>query len=258
MPELADIEGMRRTLSTQLPGRLITEIEVLDAAILRNCDSVHFVRATIGLRFSEPARRGKWLLLPTDGPSLLVHCGMTGRAYAVDTPPVARPDDRLVIQLDKGQLRYADRRKLRGIWLATDADAVDDIIGPLGPDALGMTYRELTNVMQYSSRRLKVLLMDQRVIAGLGNTMTDEILWQARLNPERQASSLTVAERRRLLQTMQRSLRTAVQQGHIPRASDWLTGVRDEPDPGCPRCTTPLIHGRSHGRRTIWCPHCQG
>ena len=99
--------------------------------------------------------------------------------------------------------------------------------------------------------------MDQAVIAGLGNLLTDEICWQARLHPSRPVAGLEPDEIRRLHATMRRVLRTAVRHGRVPWLPRWLTRVRDDPDPSCPRCGTRLARGRAGGRTTRWCPRCQ-
>jgi formamidopyrimidine-DNA glycosylase len=100
-------------------------------------------------------------------------------------------------------------------------------------------------------------LMDQSVIAGLGNLLTDEICWRARLNPSRPVSSLDAGDVRRLHTTMKRVLGTAVRHGCVPSLPRWLKRVRDEPDPTCPRCGVRLVKNRIGGRTSVWCPRCQ-
>ena len=88
-----------------------------------------------------------------------------------------------MISLDRGELRYADLRKLRGIWLAADDDETAEVMGKQGPDALGLDLPSFRKALQGRRGALKPALMDQSVVAGLGNLLTDEILWQARLPP---------------------------------------------------------------------------
>jgi formamidopyrimidine-DNA glycosylase len=99
--------------------------------------------------------------------------------------------------------------------------------------------------------------MDQSVIAGLGNLLTDEILWQARLAPTRSVARLDTDEIRRLHATMRRVLRTSVRHGRVPGLARWLTRARDGPDPSCPRCGPRLATRRIGGRTSVWCPRCQ-
>jgi formamidopyrimidine-DNA glycosylase len=159
--------------------------------------------------------------------------------------------------LDRGELRYADLRKLRGVWLAPSEDDADGVMGRQGPDALGLDLRGFSAAFRGRRGRLKPTLMDQAVIAGLGNLLVDEICWQARLNPGRAVTGLDDDDVRLLHATMKRVLRTAVRHGRVPGLARWLTGARDEPDPSCPRCGSRLSRGRLGGRTSVWCPRCQ-
>jgi formamidopyrimidine-DNA glycosylase len=118
VPELPDVEGYRSSLARALPGRRVCQVDVRDAGVLRNTTPRTLDRQLTGHRFTDPRRHGKWLILPTDGPTLLVHSGMTGRPYYAEDDEPEQGWERLVIDLDRGQLRYSDLRKLRGVWLA--------------------------------------------------------------------------------------------------------------------------------------------
>jgi formamidopyrimidine-DNA glycosylase len=257
VPELPDVEGFRRELTRTLPGRRVRRVEVRDAGVLRNTTARALGRSLNGHRFGKPGRHGKWLLLPTDGPTLLVHSGMTGHPYYARTGADEEGQERLVVTLDRGELRYADQRKLRGIWLADDDDAAARVMGEQGPDALDIGLRAFRDALSGRRGGLKATLMDQSVIAGLGNLLTDEVCWQARLHPARPVASLDADEIRRLHSAMRRVLRTAVRHGRVPGLPRWLTGVRDDPDPHCPRCGARLERGRMGGRTSLWCPRCQ-
>jgi formamidopyrimidine-DNA glycosylase len=143
-----------------------------------------------GHRFDAPHRHGKWLILPTDGPALLVHSAMTGHPYYALPGAPGEGWERLVVSLGRGELRYADQRNLRGVWLAAREDGVAQVMGRQGPDALGMDVRTFRERLSGRHGRLKATLMDQSVIAGLGNLLTDEICSQARLHPSRSISDL--------------------------------------------------------------------
>ena len=129
-------------------------------------------------------------------------------------------------------------------------------MGPQGPDALGITLHTFSDALQGRQGRVKPTLMDQSVIAGLGNLLTDEICWQAMVHPSRPCR-MDGDGVRQLHKTMTRVLRTSVRHGLVPRLPRWLTGVRNDPDPSCPRCGTRLTRGRLNGRTSVWCPHCQ-
>jgi formamidopyrimidine-DNA glycosylase len=258
MPELPDVEGFRRELAAKLPGRRVRRVDVRDAGVLRNTTGRALARNLAKHTFRDPRRHGKWLILPTDGPVLLVHSGMTGQPYYASDGADEKGYERLVIGLDRGEFRYADLRKLRGIWLVADDDETAEVMGRQGPDALGIDLRGFRTVLAGRRGTLKPTLMDQSVIAGLGNLLVDEICWQARLHPGRPVPGLDDDELRLLHRTMRRVLRTAVRHGRVPGLPRWLTGARDDTDPTCPRCGTRLMRGRFGGRTSVWCPRCQG
>jgi formamidopyrimidine-DNA glycosylase len=257
MPELPDVEGFRRALADTLPGRRVRDVDVRDPGILRNTAPRALARNLVGHRFTAPRRHGKWLILPTDGPVLLVHSGMTGHPYYACRGAEPEGYERLVLTLDRGELRYADLRKLRGVWLATGDDEISSVTGPQGPDALDVGLPVFREVLSGRRGGLKATLLDQSVIAGLGNLLTDEICWQSGLHPFRPVAGLDDSEVKQLHTNMKRVLHTAVRHGRVPGLPRWLTGVRDEPDPSCPRCGARLSRGRAGGRTSLWCPRCQ-
>lgn len=256
MPELPDVEGFRQRLSDTLPGRRIESVDVQDTGVLRNATARALNRALSGHRFELPSRHGKWLLLPAEGPTVLVHSGMTGRPYYSCAGDGDR-HDRVVITLDRGALHYADQRKLRGIWLVGEHDDIDDVLGDQGPDALDLDRHGFTEILRRHRGTMKPTLMDQSVIAGLGNLLVDEICWRARLNPKIRIGELGDTELGHLHATMTSVLRTAVRHGCVPGLRRWLTRVRDDTEPSCPRCGTRLRRDRVGGRSTVWCPRCQ-
>ncbi|OBF65844.1 formamidopyrimidine-DNA glycosylase [Mycobacterium sp. 852002-51971_SCH5477799-a] len=257
MPELPDVEGFRRELAKTLPHRRIEDVDVRDPGILRNSSATTLARGLVGRRFRAPHRHGKWLILPTDGPALLIHSGMTGHPYYTQAGAEPQKYERLVVSLDKGELRYADLRKLRGVWLTDDQDDLADVLGPQGPDALDMGLREFRDVVAGRRGRLKPTLMDQSVIAGLGNLLVDEICWRASIRPTVPVAELDDEAVKELHRAMTQVLHTAVRHGRVPGLPRWLTGARDDPDPHCPRCGSALRHDRIGGRMSFWCPHCQ-
>ncbi len=257
MPELPDVEGFRRALAGRLPGSRVRHVHVADPAILRNTSPQSLGRRLSGRRFETPRRHGKWLMLPAGGPTVLVHSGMTGRPYYADSSDAALPHERLVIEFDDGALRYSDQRKLRGVWLAPDDDAIAGITGPQGPDALGLKRPRFADLLRGRRGGLKSALTDQSLLAGLGNLLADEICWQACLNPDLAVSALGDGEVARLYGVMCRVLHTSVRHRCVPALRGWLTSVRDGDSAACPRCGTKLRRGRINGRATRWCPRCQ-
>jgi formamidopyrimidine-DNA glycosylase len=183
---------------------------------------------------------------------------MTGQLVCCrDTDP-PDPHDRVVFAVGHDQVRYRDQRKLQGVWFADDAEAdVARILEQQGPDAMAVGREEFDELLAGRRGRVKSVLTDQSVLAGLGNLLADEILWRARLHPSRRTDDLTGDERRRLHTEMRRTLRSAVRAGCVPPRKSWLTGRRDDSGPTCPRCDGPLRRDRIGGRGTVWCPRCQ-
>ena len=235
----------------------IVSVKVRDPGVIRELSSTVFARKLRGRRFLKPTRSGKWLIAPTDGPTLLLHFGMTGSLLWVEPETELPRFDRVEIAMKNGTLLFRDQRKLGGLWLANDEKGVREIIGDQGPDALGLSGRRLQTQLENRRGAIKSELMDQSVVAGLGNTLTDEVLWRARIHPQRRYSDLTSDERRQLNLALQHVLRASVKKGEIPRTKSWLTSQRSKPDPTCPRCHHELRTTRVGGRTSYWCPTCQ-
>jgi formamidopyrimidine-DNA glycosylase len=257
VPELPDVEGYRRSLAPALSGRRVERVSVTDAGVLRNSSAAAFQRRLRGRTFAAPDRIGKWLILPTDGPLLLVHSGMTGRPSVAAKDAELERFTRVRIVLDRGEFRYQDLRKLRGIWIVPDRRAAQRVIGPIGPDALDLELRAFRDVLGGRRGAVKPTLMDQSVLAGLGNLLTDEICWRARIRPGRALADLDDDEIRDLHTAMRQILRTSVRHGCVPSLRGWLTRVRDDRAAACPRCGATLRRARIGGRTAVWCPRDQ-
>ena len=261
MPELPDVEGFRRLLAATAAGQRIRGVTVPAREIVRNTSPQALGRALAGGRIGQPRRHGKWLCAPAAGRVLLLHFGMDGGLAwvpAADVPgsPPGRYD-RLVLRCERGELRYRSRRKLGGAWLVPGAAEAAEVTGPLGPDALGLDLAGLTACLARRRGAVKPALMDQSVIAGLGNLTVDEILWRARIHPLTPVRALGKADVRRLHERMGEVLADSVKVGRVPGDEGWLTGARDRRPAVCPRCGTGLARSRVAGRGTVWCPRCQ-
>ena len=258
MPELPDVEAFRRVLTSHAVDRPIERVQVTDPGVLRDVSGRRLRTALRGRRFETPRRHGKWLVAPTtDGPILLLHFGMTGSLTWSGDPTGRHRHDRVVFTFDGGELRYRDMRKLQGIRLLRDEGALDRLLSGVGPDALNLSRQEFIEIVGGLRRTVKAALVDQELIAGLGNLLADEILWRARVHPRRQCVHIGQRDLGRLHTAMGAVLRQAVKDGRVPPRRNWLTGHRDDSPGTCPRCGTTLDHGRVGGRGTTWCPHCQ-
>jgi formamidopyrimidine-DNA glycosylase len=257
MPELSDVEGFRRYFARQAGGRRIERVEAPDADLLRNTSAQRLGRALKGERFADPRRHGKWLLPPTRGPIVLLHFGMTGRLSWSGEDPDPHSHDRVIFPLAGGALRFRDQRKFGGVWLARDEGERTEVTGPLGPDALAVERTDLDGRLAGRRGAIKSALMDQELVAGLGNLLSDEILWQARVHPRRKARGLEEPERAAIYDALRQVLRESVEHGRVPRREGWITGARDDRGAACPRCGTKLCHSTVASRSACWCPRCQ-
>ncbi|MEU4605680.1 DNA-formamidopyrimidine glycosylase family protein [Kribbella sp. NPDC023972] len=258
MPELPDVEGFRRVLADHAVGRRIRRVDVIDEGVLRNVSSDGLQRRLRGRRFRQPWRHGKRLIVPvTGGSAVLLHFGMTGSLSWADSVQARHQHDRVVFEFTGGELCYRDMRKLHGLWFMRDDREVEGMLADLGPDAADVSRDQLRDLLTGLRRQVKVALMDQAVIAGLGNLLADEILWRAYVNPRRPCTGLQADDVARLHARMRTVLRHSIEVGRVPPRKTWLTGRRDEKSGSCPRCGTTLSHGRVGGRGTVWCPSCQ-
>lgn len=259
MPELPDVEGFRAVLAEHGAGCRVKHVEVADAGVLRDVSASQLNSSLRGRRLGEPERHGKWLIARTDGPALLLHFGMTGSLCWARPGESRHRHDRVMFAVDDGELRFRDMRKLQGITLARRPGDIEHVLGELGPDALGIGREEFGRVLTERSGRksVKAALIDQSVIAGLGNLLADEILWRARIHPRRPVRELRAAELAGAHDQMRKVLREAVPAGRVPGRPGWLTGRRDAEHGQCPRCGAELERDQVAGRTTILCPTCQ-
>jgi formamidopyrimidine-DNA glycosylase len=272
MPELPEVETVRRSLAPVVEGAVLAHVEILDARLTRPVDP-HLVAAELGgERVVELARRGKYLLWRlASGRTLVVHLRMTGSFRSAATGQL--PSDahrRALLRLDTGAaLGYRDVRRF-GTWLLLDPGEEDGYLDArLGPEPLGpqFTTSSLAAVLHDRRAPVKAVLLDQRRVAGIGNIYADEALWRARIHPRRPASSLDADEVRRLHRAVRHVLRRGIDlQGSSLRdyaAPDGSAGAMQDEfsvygrggEP-CLRCGTPIERLVVAGRGTWVCASC--
>jgi formamidopyrimidine-DNA glycosylase len=247
MPELPEAERARQAMEGAI-GREIVAVDDHDTYVCRPHPPGEIAAALTGHALASAHRRGKFLWAETeDGPVLGLHLGMAGR-IAVDEPPAPRDWDRFVLEFaDGGRLALRDKRRLGRALINPDFEHV-------GPDA-AIVGREVFRVrVGRGTMPLKARLLDQRSIAGVGNLLADETLWQARLSPRRAAGGLTDDELDHLRRVLRAATRSAIRQGGVHTGE--LIAHRRR-DGHCPRCGTALARDTIGGRTTYWCPACQ-
>ena len=276
MPELPEVENLRQSLASLVLGQRVRAVEV------RRDDYTHGnPTALVGGTVSALHRHGKQLALTTNeaGPSLVIHLGMSGqlrfhpstrrRQPVIGSPKPATSHDHLAIRLDAGNLMLHDPRRFGGAWAYPSLDALRrDRWSRLGPDALTITADQLHAALRRTRRHLKAALLDQSLIAGLGNIYVDELLFQTRLSPltrshrlsRHDTEALTDAIPDLLLQAIAAggsSLRDYVDANGEPGGFQSRHNVYGRHGQPCKACSTPLIHGVVAGRSTVVCPACQ-
>jgi formamidopyrimidine-DNA glycosylase len=236
-------------------------VRVPDRPIVRNRSPSAFGKTLRGTTFANPRRHGKWLIAPVTsdhgGAELLLHFGMTGLLTWAEHDTDRHRHDRVIFVCERGELRYNNMRRFGGVWLARDRHERDRVTGPLGPDAATITREEFEERITGRRGGAKAALMDQRRIAGVGNLLSDEILWRAGIHPRTPVQGLTPARRESLYDALHGAVTESIRYRRVPHGRRWLTRVRDERQPHCPRCGAPLRRATVAGRTAVWCPREQ-
>lgn len=275
VPELPEVESARQVVEKAL-DRTITDIDDADEFVCRPHRPGEINDALKGGRLTVAHRRGKTMWCETvtadgaDGPLLTIHLGMGGRifvtgptgggasgeGYAGGDPHVGgmpntanerpgKPEwDRVTINFDDGgQLRLFDKRRLGRVHLEPDLDA-------LGPDAAEITRDDFRARVGKGTAPIKARLLDQSVLAGVGNLLADETLWQAKVSPSRPSGELTDDDLDELRRELRKATRQAIKKGGVHTGEMISHRKADET---CPRCGAPMERGTVGGRTTWWC-----
>ncbi len=275
MPELPEVETIRRDLEGRIPGRRITALRIppdtgKPVPVLKGIDEAAFREGVVGARIEAVERRGKYLVLRLDTESLIViHLRMTGkllhRAASAETDRFLRA----VLVLDDGsELRFTDIRKFGGFWLVDDVDQA--MSTPLGPEPLseGFTLDGLVAVLAGRKAPVKAIILDQRHIAGVGNIYADEACFEAGIDPRRLGASLSLDEVSKLHAAVRNVLRLGVEsRGASFRdyadadgnagGMQMLVKVFRRTSKPCYTCGAIVERTKIGGRSTHYCPKCQ-
>ncbi len=275
MPELPEVETVRRIAHKLVVGRRIERLHVSESfpCVLNSEGGIDPVSTLTGATIASAQRRGKYLLFELDsGLWMVVHLRMTGRLLVMDRhePPVRF--EHLSMELDNGMdIRFGDQRKF-GRVTVVPPDAVSALSGRLGVEPLTADFTSawLQSALQRRPGKIKSVLLDQHLIAGLGNIYVDEALFRARIHPLTPARDLDSNDVEHLVDAIVDVLEMAIRnQGTTfstfenpygesgSNAAFLKVYGKGRKGETCPRCGTPLARAVVGGRGTTWCPHCQ-
>ncbi|WP_428559837.1 MAG: bifunctional DNA-formamidopyrimidine glycosylase/DNA-(apurinic or apyrimidinic site) lyase [Solidesulfovibrio sp. DCME] len=281
MPELPEVETIARALAPGLVGRLVTGLDVPDAKVLAGPKTrAAFAKVALGRAITAVARRAKLLLVhlgphpeAPSGPGAVIafHLKMTGRFHIAGPHDPAPDRARLLLRLDDGHsLVFSDLRRFgtARAFASPEALAAWDFYATLGPEPWDMTPQAFEAALCRRTTRVKAALLDQTLIAGVGNIYADESLFAAGVHPETPCRDLSPAKRAALLGAIQAVIARAIAAGGSTirdyRTPDGVEGgfqnefsVYGKAGEPCPACGRPLDSLKVAGRTSTFCPRCQ-
>ena len=267
MPELPDVETIRRGLIPKVTGRRFADVTLDWPKAVRGLSPEDFRQRLVGQTVEELERRGKYLIFRlSGGDALIIHLRMSG-ALLLNHPETDRYV-RAIFHFDDGsELFFCDKRKLGVMWLVDNEDAV---VGRLGPEPLepGFTPEVLGDLLKGRSAPIKSVLLDQGAIAGVGNMYADEALFAAGIHPLKRARDLSRDEVERLCTAIREVLESGI--AHMgatvsdfrnpdgrPGHAQLFFNVAHRKGKPCPACGTPVERIPLRNRGTYFCPRCQ-
>ena len=276
MPELPEVEIVRRGLERGVVGRTIAAVQVHHPRAVRRhlAGATDFAALLTGRTVTAALRRGKYLWLPLDsGDALTGHLGMSGQLLVVEPDKPAETHLRIRFSFAGGdrQLRFVDQRTFGGMVVVAGGATLPSTISHIARDPLDEQFDDEAFVTALRARRtgIKRALLDQSLISGIGNIYADEALWRARLHGDRPTDKLTRPAARALLTHVRDVLGAALQQGGtsfdaLYVGTDGVSGLFErslnaygrEGEP-CPRCGTPIRRESFMNRSSFRCPRCQ-
>lgn len=276
MPELPEVEVVRAGLEAGLPGRRLASARVLHPRSVRRHAGgpSDFETRLAGRVFAGPRRRGKFLWLPfTDGDALAAHLGMSGQFRLDDAAAALLPHTRVVLGFSDGgpELRFVDQRIFGGLWLAPGGAELPGDLGHIAPDLFetGLDLAAVVRSVRRHRSGIKRVLLDQKVVSGIGNIYADEALWRARVHPETPADTMSPQRVRRVLTSAHEVMAAALAEGgtsfdalyvNVNGSSGYFSrslAVYGREGLPCPRCGTPIIREAFANRSSHRCPRCQ-
>lgn len=259
MPELPDVETFRRYMDSTSLHQAIERVQVKSRKILGNVSARKLKAGLRGHEFESTRRHGKQLLVHLDDNAwLAIHFGMTGRLKYFKDQKEQPAHARLLIRFENGfHLAYDCQRQLGKVNLAKDAENFVQE-KKLGPDALGLNLSAFVERLGRARGSIKSALMNQKIIAGIGNIYSDEILFQAGVHPKTKTGDVGEDTLERLFRVMERVLKTTIDRQADPERlpSSYLIPHRAR-DNSCPHCGSHFGQIKVSGRTAYYCPKCQ-
>jgi formamidopyrimidine-DNA glycosylase len=270
MPELPEVETVVRDLRPLLAGRTILGLQ-LGKHSLRKPWRTAWNANIVGAAIGSITRRGKWILLDLEARgALLVHLGMTGQFTVASAKEPRSDHTHFVFTLsDTSELRFRDVRRFGSFEWFAEMEAIHLVLNDkLGPEPFEIPARAFREAIRNAKRTLKAILLDQSIVAGVGNIYADESLHRAKLHPEMRGNELTSAQCDRLRKSIEIVIAKAIE-GRGSTIRDYVGGsglkgefqnefaVYGRTGEPCPRCRTPIAMVRVSGRSSHFCPKCQ-
>lgn len=267
VPELPEVETVVRALRPRLLGKRLGKVRHVGLPLRRPWQP-QWNRSISGLMIQSIERRGKWIIFNLDqSDCLIVHLGMTGKLWvtSAEAPPETHTHLIITLMHKNEEIRYRDPRRFGSVILGKQTDQAFLLTKePLGPEPWQLHHNAWAKRLQASTRCLKALLLDQQVVAGVGNIYADEALYLARLHPKRPANTLTGTEAAALYAAIQQVLREGIAANGA--SFDWVYpggnfqhnfkvyGMTGSP---CASCGQPIRRILVGQRSTHFCPDCQ-
>jgi len=259
MPELPEVETFKRYLDSTSLHQRITGVEVRDAYVLKRVSARELTRRLKGRRFEHSHRHGKHLFVRIgDELWLRLHFGMTGDLHYFKGPEEAPKTARVLFHFTNNRrLAFDDQRKFGEIELIKDVDEFLQKRG-IAPDALHLDLSEYQRIFRTHRGALKAILLNQQLIAGIGNLYADEILFHVRMHPATEAARLSDKDLKRLFRAthyvLEKAIALKTDFNRVPKT--WLLTHRGKAG-RCPCCGRALRSATIGGRTSWFCPHCQ-
>lgn len=272
MPELPEVETVRKTLSTLILNKEIRDIDIFYSKIIRNIEPTEFIKKLTGKKIDSIDRYGKYLIFNLDDLSLISHLRMEGKYFIKNADQPKEKHEHIIFYFTDGEtLRYHDTRKFGTMDLVNKSTVFKNSpVTKLGPEPFEkeMTVSYLMKKLSKKTIAIKSSLLDQTIMTGLGNIYVDEVLFLTKLHPETKSNSITKQQAKKIIENSKKVLNKAIKLGGTTirsyTSSLGVTGrfqnelnVHTKQGEPCPICQTTIDKIKVNGRGTYYCKKCQ-